>query len=262
MGMADGCTDTYVEVAETKLRLLRGGEGEPLVILHGTDGNPGWLQYAQSLSARFQVYIPDHPGFGKSDQPEWIASVPDLACFYLWALEDLGLSRIRLMGLSMGGWLAAEMAVMCPHLFERLVLVDAVGVKPTQGEITDIFLLSPAELTAKLFHDPQQAPEYAQLYGSPPTPEAQDLLTRNNEMAARITWKPYMHDPRLPSLLRRLRLPTLIVWGRQDAIAPVNCAEIYQQNIQGSQLAIMEQCGHMPPIEKPQEFVNIVSEFL
>ena len=166
------------------------------------------------------------------------------------------------MGLSLGGWLAAEMAVMCPQLFERLVLVGAAGVKPTQGEITDIFLLSPAELTAKMFHDPKQAPEYEQLYGSPPTPEEQDLLTRNHEMAARITWKPYMHDPRLPSLLRRLRLPTLIVWGRQDAIMPVNCAEIYHQNIRGSQLVIMEQCGHVPPIEKPQEFVAIVSEFL
>jgi pimeloyl-ACP methyl ester carboxylesterase len=177
-------------------------------------------------------------------------------------LEDLGLSRVRVMGLSMGGWLAAEMAVLCPQLFERLVLVGAAGVKPTQGEITDIFLLSPAELTAKIFHDPKQAPEYEQLYGVQPTPEEQDLLTRNNEMAARITWKPYMHDPRLPSLLRRLRMPTLIVWGREDAIVPVNCAEIYHQNIRGSQLVIMEQCGHVPPIEKPQQFVNIVSEFL
>jgi pimeloyl-ACP methyl ester carboxylesterase len=260
--MVDGYTDTFVEVAETKLRLLRGGQGEPLLILHGAGGNRGWLQYAQSLSQRFQVYIPDHPGFGKSDQPEWIATVPDLACFYLWALEDLELSRLRVMGFSLGGWLAAEMAVMCPHLVERLVLVGAAGVKPTQGEIADIFLLSPTEMTATMFYDPKQAPEYEQLYGAQPTPEEQDLLTRNREMAARITWKPYMHDPRLPPLLRRLRMPTLIVWGRHDAIVPVNCAEIYHQNIRGSQLVIMEQCGHVPQIEKPQEFVNIVSEFL
>ena len=260
--MTDGYTDTFVEVAETKLRLRRGGQGEPLLILHGGGGNRGWLQYLRLLAQRFQVYVPDHPGFGKSDQPEWITSVPDLACFYLWALEDLGLSRVRVMGFSMGGWLAAEMAVLCPQLFERLVLVGAAGVKPTQGEITDIFLLSPAELTAKMFHDPKQAPEYEQLYGAQPTPEEQDLRTRNNEMAARITWKPYMHDPRLPSLLRRLRMPTLIVWGREDSIIPVNCAEIYHQNIRGSQLVIMEQCGHVPPIEKPQQFVDIVSEFL
>ena len=154
--MAEGYTEAFVEVAETKLHLLRGGQGEPLLILHSAGGNRGWLAFAQLLAQRFEVYVPDHPGFGKSDQPEWITSVPDLACFYLWALEDLGLSRLRVLGLSLGGWLAAEMAVMCPHLFERLILVGAAGVKPTQGEITDIFLLSPAELTAKLFHDPKQ----------------------------------------------------------------------------------------------------------
>jgi pimeloyl-ACP methyl ester carboxylesterase len=260
--MAEGFTDEFVEVAETKLHLLCGGRGEPLLVLHGAGGNRGWLQYLQALSQHFRVYVPDHPGFGASDQPEWIVSVPDLACFYLWALEDLGLTRLRVMGFSMGGWLAAEMAVMCPQLFECMVLVGAAGVRPTQGEITDIFLLSPAEMIAKMFYDPKQVPEYDQVYGRQPTQEEQDILNRNREMAARITWKPYMHDPRLPSLLRRLRLPTLVVWGRQDAIVPVNCGERYHQNIRGSRLVIMEQCGHVPQIEKPQEFVNIVAEFL
>jgi pimeloyl-ACP methyl ester carboxylesterase len=260
--MPDAYTDAFVEVAETKLHLLRGGRGEPLLILHGAGGNRGWLQYVQSLAQSFEVYLPDHPGFGQSDQPEWIASVPDLACFYLWALEGLGLSRLRVMGFSLGGWLAAEMAVMCPHLFDRMVLVGAAGVKPTQGEITDIFLLSPAEMTARMFYDTAQAPEYEQLYGTPPSPEEQDIITRNREMAARITWKPYMHDPRLPALLRRLQLPTLMVWGQQDAIVPVNCGEIYHRNIRSSRLVIMDRCGHVPQIERPQEFINIVSEFL
>jgi pimeloyl-ACP methyl ester carboxylesterase len=260
--MGDDYRDEFIEVAETKLHLLHGGQGELLLVLHGAGGNRGWLQYLRALSQRFRVYVPDHPGFGTSAQPEWIASVPDLACFYLWALEDLGLTRLRVIGFSMGGWLAAEMAVMCPQFFERIVLVGAAGVKPEQGEITDIFLLSPTEVTAKMFYDPEQAPEYAQIYGRQPTPEEQDILVRNREMAARITWKPYMHDPRLPFLLRRLRLPTLIVWGRQDAIVPVSCGEVYHQNIRDSRLVIMGQCGHLPQIEKPQEFVNIVTEFL
>jgi pimeloyl-ACP methyl ester carboxylesterase len=255
-------TDDLVEVAETKLHLLRGGSGAALLLLHGAGGNRGWLRHVQLLAERFEVYVPDHPGFGTSDRPEWIASVPDLACFYLWALEDLGLSRVRVIGFSLGGWLAAEMAVMCPEVFERIVLVGAAGVKPTQGEITDIFLLSPAEMTAKMFYDPRQAPEYEQLYGHQPTPDEQDILNRNREMAARIAWKPYMHDPRLPALLRRLHLPTLVVWGRQDAIVPVNCGELYHQQISGSRLVVMEQCGHAPQLEKPQEFVNIVAEFL
>lgn len=251
-----------VEVAETKLHLLQGGEGEPLLILHGAGGSPGWLQYQQALAQRFRVYVPDHPGFGQSDRPEWIESVPDLACFYLWALEELGLSRVRVIGFSMGGWLAAEMAAMCPHIFERLIVVGAAGVKPPQGEITDIFIRSPQEVTAMMFHDPKQAPEYEHLYGRELTAEEQDIQARNREMAARITWKPYMYDPRLPSLLRRLRLPTLIVWGRQDAIVPLSCAEVYHRGIRGSQVVIIDQCGHAPQVEKPQEFVGIVSEFL
>jgi pimeloyl-ACP methyl ester carboxylesterase len=166
------------------------------------------------------------------------------------------------IGFSMGGGLAAERAVMCPQLVERLILVGAVGVKPPQGEIADIFLRSPTEVTAMMFHDPRQAPEYEQLYGGELTAEQQDIQVRNREMAARITWKPYMYDPRLPSLLRRLRLPTLIVWGRQDAIVPLSCAELYHQSIRGSKLAIIDQCGHSPQLEKPQEFVRLVSEFL
>jgi pimeloyl-ACP methyl ester carboxylesterase len=260
--MAEGYSDEFVEVAETKLHLLRGGRGEPLLVLHGAGGSRGWLRYLQELAPRFQIYVPDHPGFGLSDRPEWIASIPDLACFYLWALDDLGLSRLRVMGFAMGGWLAAEMAVMCPQRFERLVLVDAAGIKPTQGEIADIFLMSPQELTAKLFHDPTQAPEYPQLYGRELTPEEQDIAARNREMAARLTWKPYMHDPRLPFLLHRLRLPTLIVWGRQDAIVPVNCGELYHQHIRGSRFVVLEQCGHLPQVEKPGEFVNLLAEFL
>jgi pimeloyl-ACP methyl ester carboxylesterase len=260
--MPEGYTEEFVEVAETKLRVLRGGQGEPLLILHGAGGSRGWLQYVQALAQRFQVIIPDHPGFGLSDRPEWIGSVPDLACFYLWALEDLGLSRLRVIGFSLGGWLAAEMAVMCPPVFDRMVLVGAAGIKPTQGEIADIFLMSPQELTAKAFYDPKQAPEYQQLYGRDLTPEEQDIAARNREMAARIAWKPYMHDPRLPALLRRLRLPTLIIWGQQDAIIPVDCGELYHQSIRGSRLVVMERCGHAPQEEKPQEFVNIVAEFL
>ena len=158
--------------------------------------------------------------------------------------------------------MAAEMAVMCPQLFERIVLVGAAGVKPTRGEIADIFLMSPKEMAAQMFYDPEQAPEYEQLYGREPTAEEQDILARNREMAARITWKPYMHDPRLPSLLHRLHLPALIVWGRQDAIIPVSCGEAYHHSIRGSRLVIMEQCGHAPQIEKPQEFLNIIAEFL
>ena len=260
--MSNGWTEELVSVGDSQVQLLKGGAGDPLLLLHGAGGNPGWLQSNEALAERFQVYAPSHPGFGKSDRPDWLETMGDMACFYSWLLEELGLERVRVMGSSMGGWLAAEMAVMCPHLFERIVLVDAVGIKPTEGEIADIFIISPEQVAEMLFFDPKQVPEYDKVYGRDLTPEEQEIQTRNREMAVRLCWKPYMFDPRLPGLLKRVKVPSLIVWGRQDALVPLNCGELYHQALPGSTLRVLENCGHIPQMEKPKEFSDIVIEFL
>ena len=141
--MASEFTEEFVDVGGSRLRLLKGGTGEPLLLLHGAGGNTGWLQYVQSLADHYTVYLPSHPGFDTSDRPEWLETIPDLACFYSWFMEKQNLAGIRAIGFSMGGWLAAEIAVMCHHSFSKLMLVDAVGIKPQQGEITDILLSLP-----------------------------------------------------------------------------------------------------------------------
>jgi pimeloyl-ACP methyl ester carboxylesterase len=174
----------------------------------------------------------------------------------------MGLEGVRAIGFSMGGWLAAEMAVMCPHAFSKLMLVGAAGIKPAEGEIRDIFLISPAQITDLLFHNSKQAPEYDQLYGQPLSPEQQETAERNREMAVRLCWKPYMHDPRLPSLLARVKIPTRIVWGRQDALVPLNCGELYHRAIPGSELVIIDNCGHVPQIEQPETFTKLALDFL
>ena len=254
--------EEFVEVGGAKIHLLKGGQGRPLVMLHSVEGNLGWLSAQRSLAQRYTVYAPTHPGFDASERPEWLETVSDLARFYLWILQELGLDKVSLAGHFLGGWLAAELAVMCPHVVDRLILIDAAGIRPQQGEIADIFLLGQHETQRIAFFDAQQAPEYAAVFGRERSAEEREIQAQNQEMAARLCWKPYMYGRALPWLLPRLRVPTLIIWGGQDQIVPVECAELYQRAIPGSRLEIIDGCGHFPHLEKPDEFTRLVIDFL
>ena len=252
-----------VTVGGAAIHYLVAGKGAPLVWLHGSEGNLGWLPLHEELARNFTVYVPTHPGFAGSARPPWLESFLDLARFYLWILQELGLPRATLAGHFIGGWLAAEIAVMSPQLAERLILVDAAGVRPREGEITDIFLHG-GEGTRRLsFFDVKQVADYELLFGRKSTPEEREAQVINREATTRYCWKPYMHDPSLPALLERLRaLPTLIVWGREDRIVPVEAGELYRRAIAGARLEVIDCCGHFPHLEKPAEFMRVVAPFL
>jgi pimeloyl-ACP methyl ester carboxylesterase len=262
MSVTPGCTDEIVEVAGIGIQLLKGGEGEPLLVLHGAAGNPGWLPYHQALAQQFAVYAPSHPGYDRSNRPDWISTMTDMAHFYRQFIEELALAPVNLLGFSMGGWLAAEIAAMCPHVLKRLILVDAAGIKPQVGEMAEIFMVSPEQTLKLRFYDPTQVPSYQQLVDRKLTPEEEEVQWRNREMASRLCWKPYLHNPKLPAYLRGVKTPTLIIWGKQDAIIPVNCGELYHQALSNSTLHVIDRCGHSPAVEKPQEFLQVVQEFL
>ena len=260
--MATGYTEEFVNIGGSKVHVLKGGSGEPLLVLHGAGGNHGWLRYVQALAEKYTVYLPSHPGYGQSDRPPWLETIPDLACFYTWFIEQQGLEGARAIGFSMGGWLAAEIAVACSHSFSKLMLVDSAGIKPDKGEIMDIFIISPAQILEQMFYDPKQAPEYEQVFGGEPTAEQRDTAENNREMAVRLCWKPYMHDPRLCDLLARVNIPTRIVWGREDRVMPVECGDLYHQAIPGSDLVVMDNCGHFPQIEKAEDFIKTALDFM
>jgi len=260
--MPAGAREELINVGGTHLRLLTGGAGEPLLVLHGMEGSLGWPRYAQALAEHFTVYLPSHPGFDGSERPVWLNSIPDLVCFYTWFLEQQDLEGVRVVGFSLGGWLAAEIAATTRHAFSKLLLVAPAGIKPREGDITDLFILHPNRIRDLTFHSPQQVPEYDRLYPPEPTPEQREQAVQNREMAVRLTWKPYMHDPRLPHLLARVTAPTRIVWGRQDKIIPVECGALYQQAIPGAELVVLDQCGHAPHLEKPDEFMAVAWPFL
>lgn len=239
-----------------------GGRGDPLLVLHGAGGNRGWTRWVQQVAEHFTVWAPTHPGFGSSGDADWMEGIDDLARFYLWFIDAAGLGRPHVLGHSIGGWTAAEMAAMSPRSIDRLVLVAPVGLKPEAGEILDIFYYPPPQLLGMTVHDPKTVPEWHELFGRPLTPAELEIATRNREMTARLTWKPYMHNPRLAHFLPRVTNPTLIVWGRHDHIVPLECGEQYRRLLPQATLTVLERCGHLPPVEQPEAFARLVLDFL
>jgi pimeloyl-ACP methyl ester carboxylesterase len=254
--------ETSITVGGIKTHCLAGGSGPPLVVLHGASGNAGWRRWIDALAERYTIWAPTHPGFGQSDSADWMESIVDLARFYLWLLDEAGLERVHLLGNSIGGWLAAELATIAPSVVDRLVLVSPAGLKPEQGEIRDIFYLPPEQMLPFTYFDREQVPERKELFGAPPTPEQRDIQLRNREQCARLVWKPYMYNPRLPHYLPRVDRPTLIVWGAQDQIIPPICGEQYQRLMPNARLELIDRCGHLPQIEQPEAFVRVVGDFL
>jgi pimeloyl-ACP methyl ester carboxylesterase len=256
-------TEEFVEAAGVRIQLRRGGAGQPLLVLHGELGVPGWLRAYALLAERFTVYVPSLPGFGRSARPDWILTVRDLAAWVTWFVRDVKLSQpLPVVGFSMGGWIAAEIATMNASLFTKLVLVGAPGLQPEEGEVWDYFMHSSREAFALAFCEPAHAPEYAQYYGRAWTPEEETQAEQNREMAARLLWKPYMRSHTLPALLRGVATPSLVVWGREDRIVPLNVCQRYVRAIPGATAKVLDGCGHVPEMERPEAFVQAVLEFL
>ncbi len=256
-------TEEFVEAAGALVQLRKGGAGPPLLVLHSELGVPGWLQAYDGLARHFTVYMPSLPGFGRSSRPEFIASVRDLAAWVTWFARDLRLPQpLNVIGFSMGGWIAAEIATVNSTIFKRMVLVGAAGLKPDEGEIWDYFVHSGKEAFEQAFYDPARSPEYARYYGKDWTPEEAEQVEINREMAARLLWKPYMRSHTLLGLLPGIQTPTLLVWGHEDKIVPLNACQLYQTAIRGATATVLGNCGHMPEMEKSTEFVEAVLEFL
>ena len=257
-----GHEELFIEVGGAKVHYLKGGQGKPLFMLHSIEGNLGWRRYHEQLAEHFTVYAPTCPGFGQSERPSWLETFSDLARFNLWLLDELDLTNVALAGHFIGGWMAAEMAVMSPRTFDHLILVDAAGIQPKEGEIADIFLHGVEGTRQLAYFDPQQVPEYEELFKRKPSKEEREIQAHNQEIVVRYCWRPYMFSPSLPGLLGRVHVPTLIVWGQEDQIVPLECSALYQQALPNARVEIIPQCGNCPPLEKPNEFTQLVRTFL
>jgi pimeloyl-ACP methyl ester carboxylesterase len=261
--MAQEWREETVHVAGTDLVLIQGGSGRPVLVLHEELGHPGWLRWHSELARSRTILIPQHPGFGKSPRVEWVRNIRDLAGFYALALKERGLAPIDVIGFSLGGWIAAEMAACNPAQFRKMVLVAPTGIKPPEGDIMDLFIITARAYLDASIQDPQSTPEFAKLYGGEQTPEQFEAWEDARAETSRLAWQPYMFNPSLGQLLEIASgLPTLIVWGKQDRIVPISAAEVYKKSIPGSELVVFDNCGHRPEIEKQAEFSQHLQRFL
>ena len=247
-------------VGGIEMEVVRRGAGRPALLLHGAQTVDPRAPFLDMLGRHAEIVAPSHPGFGRSARPPDFETVYDLVHFYLDFLDALPHEKLTVIGLSFGGWLAAELAVKCRHRLEGLVLVDALGIKVSDREtpdILDVFNTAPQEVERRSWHDPATwAPDLDALSDD-------DLVirARNREALCLYGWNPYMYNPQLKRWLSRITVPTLVVWGASDGIVRPSYGRAYSSLIPQSRFELIERAGHHPEIEQARVFVDTVVKF-
>lgn len=249
-----------VVAGEYPVRVLEAGEGEPLLFLHTALGSGLWTDGIAALAEHYHVLLPDHPGFGPSPLPDWLVGMDDLVFHYCDLLDALELSGpLHVAGASLGGWIAAELAAWQPQRVEKLVLIDAAGLRLPDVPMPDVFRMPPEALLPLVFHDVSKA---AAVLPSEMSVDTLVQMFHDRTALARLAWNPYLHDPKLPRRLHRVRMPTLLVWGAQDALIPRAYADEYARLLPAAEVVVIDECGHDPTVEQPDAFARAVLDFL
>jgi pimeloyl-ACP methyl ester carboxylesterase len=248
--------ETMVAVGGENLRMFEAGSGRPVLYLHGA-GGLAWYPLLELLSQRHHVMAPEHPGFGRGELPDWLTNIGDLAYFYLDALAAMGLEGVHLVGHSLGGWTASEIAIRNTQRLKTLSLLAPAGVEARDEPYGDIFLWSPEEHARNSFFEQRFADERIRAL-----PDADiDATLRNQAAAARLAWAPRLHNPRLAHWLHRIDVPTLVVWGEEDRICPFSCHRTFVESIAGAALFALPRSGHALHTERPEEVAARLQDF-
>lgn len=250
--------EEFVTIAGCRTYVMRGGEGPPLLYLHGAGGGV-WQPFMARLSRRFEVIAPEHPGFGRTDTPDWFETIHDVAYFYLDLMEALDLRGAHVIGSSLGGWIAAEVAVRSTARMASLTLIGPSGLHVKGVPKPDIFLWTPEEATRALYHDQRLAEA---VLAQPVTEEALDRQLKNRFAAARLMWAPRGFDPHLEKWLHRIRVPALVVWGAEDRYLPAGpYAARWGELLPRAEVRIIEACGHVPQVEQADALCDAFEAF-
>jgi pimeloyl-ACP methyl ester carboxylesterase len=268
--MSAGPTSRTLELSHGRqIEVLEAGAGAPLLFLHGAGGIPQWDGVLPILSRRFAVHAPLLPGFGASVGLDALEDQLDLFLHCFDVAEALGLDRPYVVGESMGGWIAAEMAALRPREIGRLALAAPIGLWRDEAPIVDLFGNATNDLVPFLFHDTSCAAAQLMLGVGALLSEKDDRteaqvefllsLARGFRTAAKFLFPIPEHG--LERRLHRITAPTLVVWGAEDRFAQPSYAKLFVDGIRGAELAMIPNAGHLIGAEQPTPYGNALLAF-
>lgn len=247
-----------VLVSGVRLSVQSLGSGTPVLYLHGAAGMAGLPPYLVALAERHTLTVPDHPGFGASQDPAWIRTVDDIAMLYLDYLETLP-APVHVVAHSLGGWIAAEMAIRNCTRMKSLSLIAPAGLRVKGVPIADNFIWSPEENARALFVD--QALSEKMLAAQSSETEL-DIAIRNRFTVAKLAWKPRWYDPTLEKWLHRIRVPVNVIWGDSDRVIPPEYARHWASSLPDARVDTIPAASHLPQIECAEKTAVVTLAFL
>ena len=243
-------------IGGVKTAVYTAGKGDPLVVFHGA-GTADGIDFAETWTDKFRVIVPYHPGFGESGDDPTITEIHDYVMHYLELFDALKVDTMHLVGLSMGGYLAAKFASEHGHRIKKLVLIAPYGLDVPEHPALDIIRVPGEELVPMLVSNPDALKSIL-----PAEPDMNFIGMRYREATsfARLFWE-HPTDPKFPRYLHRVKMPTLIVWGDEDKLNPVEQAQVWRQLIPNSEVMIVKNAGHVVHRDNPNT-LEAIGKFL
>jgi pimeloyl-ACP methyl ester carboxylesterase len=246
-------------VGDLDVAYRRAGEGEPVLFLHGAGSTRMWLPFYERLSQSVDLIAPEHPGFGDTAFPDWLDGFDDVTLHYRDFLELLSLDRVHLVGFSLGGWMAAELAIFYPERLKSLTLITPAGLHLPEAPRVNLFAMPPEAIPGLLFND-----DFMPYVDFLPNPESlDDIVHAYGELGtfSRLTWTP-SYDPKFERRLPRIQVPTLVVGAEDDRIIPNAHTDRFAELLPNSRLERIAGTGHGLIMQEPDRTAEVILSFI
>ena len=252
-------TEQFTTTNGVRQRMFKGGAGDAALFMHGGAGLSVWTPFFDAMAQHVELSVPEHPGFGQSDDPASLASISDLAYHYLDWFEAHMPPRFHLIANSIGGWMAAEAAIRDSSRLVSLTLIGPAGILPPGAPYEDSFAWDAETSVRKLFHNQAIADR---ALSATPTEAQKAINAKNKATVAKLGQATRLHNPDLPTWLHRIKCPTLVVWGENDALMPASFARSWVDALPRAEVSLIAHAGHLPHAEEAGATAAVVREFI